>query len=526
MAGFSPVGSLPVAATPEATGAVNYNLVTPNVALLSFVGFLPAISNKPGAQVEQFGLYIGAASSSPEAIVEQHGAYILGKVGTIAQVEQMGLYVLTPPPFAPGQVEQFGLYVTSKTNPEAVVEQFGFYIVGRITPLVIPALANVTPETPIFETWAWLSDSIPSDDGGEQRISLRKEPRRSFANKFVFPTADDVREAQRQLFKAFREEVAISLHQYGTRLKAPAALAASYLTFMPERTDLRDDGWVLIVEDDKYEIKLVDTIDGTGCSITTPLDNAYTKRAKVIPVAVGLMEDKAALVRYNPNDVASLTIKSRENLPVVPFLRPGMDVELTEFGGLPVLERRAIGTEFDDIFDLGRQEFDYGGRIGFYIPWTNAKLSGEREYLTQRVFNQDDFDYMKTFFDYCKGTVNPFYLPTYRADFEVIEPPVASGSTFKVSGHAYSEDYSSNPAFKQIAIFSEAGVHYASISGVVEDGADDVLTFTPVLPADTAWEDDQAICLLLRARLGSDEVSLEHQALHTIFRTSVRTVDV
>lgn len=518
--GFSPQITNPLRIT---SGAPSY---------LQFRGFLPSVVNSGGMQVEAFSVYAVGSDDAPDLQVEQYGAYVLGLGTAELNADAFSFYAATSrnPVLA---IEAYSLYIAASAPSELTVEQLGYYIVSRSTPLVIPALAATVPETPIGEQWAWSTDVIISEDGSEQRINLRNEPVRTFSNRYVFADGNEVRAAKQQLFAAFREEVAIPLHVYATRLKAVAAIGAMYLTFNPAKTDLREDRgpgsnpryYVLVIEGSTYEMHLVDTIDGTGCSITTPLANAYTLKAKVMPIALSVIDNGAALIQYPGNGAASLTLKGKETSPVTPFLRPGTPNDLTIFDGIPVLERRAMGDEFNDVYDMGMTKIDFGGKVHFRTPWNFTKLSGERSFLCNRVLDPDDWDYFKTFFDYCKGSVCPFYLPTYREDFDVVTPAASSGDEFTVAGQTYSADYFDNPAFKQIMITSDAGVHYATIVGTAADGDDEVLTFSPALSADALWASNQDICLLLRARLGTDEVNLEHQSLHTIFGTSIRTID-
>jgi hypothetical protein len=304
MAGFGPVGSLVVASLPDAGGAVNYNVVNPGTLLLEFVGYGPTVTNDPGLQVETFSLYIAglgspelqveqygayavSKSADPDLQVEQFGSYIIGQVGAPFQVEQYGIYVVGAI-ISTLQIEGYSLYAVASEVPPVQIEQYGAYIVARSTPLVIPALAGTVPETPINESWLWLSDRMVSEDGSEQRISLRNEPRRAFSNSYMLDRRQrNPFDKATTIFGAFREEVAVPLYVYQTRLKAAVAAGASYLTFNPVKTDLRDGGWVLVVEDGVYELKdHYDAGRNRLQSLRRRLSHAYTKRAKVMPVAV------------------------------------------------------------------------------------------------------------------------------------------------------------------------------------------------------------------------------------------------
>jgi hypothetical protein len=52
----------------------------------------------------------------------------------------------------------------------------------------------------------------------------------------------------------------------------------------------------------------------------------------------------------------------------------------------------------------------------------------------------------------CKGRLNPFWLPTWLADFRLYAPAAAGGSVLKILPSAYSRFAFANPARRDIAI--------------------------------------------------------------------------
>lgn len=545
MAGFLPVGSFPVASVPGAAEE-NPNVVNATSSvLLQFKGFLGTVDNLPGLQVEAYSFYAVVHDEAADLQTEQYSLYVAGfDASATLQIEQYGAYIVAQEP-PPMQVEAYSLYIVGSIvtemqveaysvyiagyddNVDLQIEQFGVYLIGRSTPLVIPALAGIVPEVPMLERLSWDTDIMTSEDGTEQRVNVRAEPRRALSVQYVFGDSDEVRQARRELLSTFREEVAFPLYMYATELTTAADATDTYLTFDPTRTDLRDDGWVLVIEEDIYELKTIDNLDGTGCTITTPLANSYSTNALILPVLVGFADDRAALGSFPATGVAKLSLKAQERVPaLVPFVRPGNAQTLTELDGLPILERRHVGDEFSDTYDRGMDVIDFGGRVHYRIPWNFSKKGGERQFLCQRHLNMDDWDYWRVFMDYCKGSVNPFWAPTFRDDdFDLPAPIAAAANIFTASGHSYAEDYFPNPAFRGIMITSTLGVHYATIIGVAPNGDDDDITFDPALPSDLDWEVDQTVCLLERVRLGIDEIGLEHYGLHTLINTSVITAD-
>ena len=504
-----------------------FNDPAPGSGILTFVGAIPTVDNSPGFDAYQFGEYTVGFAEEGELQVYQYGEYIAAySDGTNElQVYQFGAYVAGSPATS-FDVYQFGAYIGSYGDGELEVYQFGAYICGKVTPLIIPKLAEVEPEVPLLEWWNWWTDKIISDDGTEQRISLRSYPRKRFSHKYVLDGEDVVRETKRLLYKEIRETLAIPLPQYMTRLKAKAAAAAVALVFNIDRTDLRDGGWIVIKEGERYEFHRVDEVTSTGCTLQTALAAEFTTRAWVMPVAVCLVDNKPTMVQKAPNGIASLTLNANQHEFIEPFVRPSNTQVLTYLGDYPVLERRAVGDEFNDQYDTGREDVDYGGTVHYVVPWNFTKISGERTYQCNRILRPTDFDYWQVFADYCNGSVNPFFVPTFREDFNILDAPQANGDSFKVAGQTYSADFFDNPAFQQIMITSDAGAHYATITDVAPDGDDEVIVFTPALPNDIAWESNQAVCLLLKAHLASDEIALEHHALHTNISIAIQTVDL
>lgn len=384
-------------------------------------------------------------------------------------------------------------------------------------------LTNV-PEIPITEEWAWQTNIIVADDGSEQRIELCAYPKRTHNVSIEFAAATEVRAIIALLLQA-GQVIQVPVFQYQTRLKADAAGGSSDIVFVAARTDLRDGDKAYVFDQAGGEVVTLDGLISTGSGLAAPLGRSYTRRASIAPVRAVYAANNATLNRRNPDTSASLQTIFAEVGFTIPFVTEWNTAELEMFRDLPVLPKNAMGTNFGDSYDGGFEIFDFGGLVELRKSWPNAELAFNRVYLCNRVLDADDWDYWRVFADYCRGSCNPFFVPTFRQDFGIHTAPAPTGTTLSFDGESYADDFFPHKAFKQIAIYTSAGVHYATVTAAAKVGGNTNVTFSPALPAGGGWAVDQAISLLLKVRIADDKITCLHSGLHTEVGITMRTVD-
>lgn len=382
------------------------------------------------------------------------------------------------------------------------------------------------PEVPIVEVWAWLTDVIASDDNTEQRIALRDSPRRRFTETLTFDTAEAVRDQLATMYGQYGGVVLVPLYQYQTRIKQPVTIGDTAIYINVDRTEVRAGAYVFIAGKDGAQLAKVSSVETDHIVLEEPAQYDYGTKTIVMPLVPGLMQTGTSFRRSAPNQSGIVELSVQESEPMLPFLRSTNTQTLTEFDGLPILERRPIGTEFDDTFDTGLELIDYEtGNIGTRNSWAFGQIQGTRQFLCQRIWEPNDWDYWKVFLDYCRGKANPFLICSNRPDIVLATPPVADGATMVFAGSTYSTVYSANDAFKRVAIITAAGTHLAKILSVTSGDDGDTVTFTPAFPNAEGWDDIQEVSFMLKCRLSSDEVTLTHQALETTIALGIRTVE-
>lgn len=230
-------------------------------------------------------------------------------------------------------------------------------------------IAIQTPETPISEEWAWLTDLSTSYNGTEDRIPLLRYPRRTFSGNYRFDTKDSLRRHLAMMTKRFRTEFQFPLFQYQVKLKAKVAVGAMGVVVNTRRGDFRVGATALIIEGDTFEQVVVSAITNTSLEFQAPLNNAYSPRAVVCPVVTVFTNTNASVTRANPDHSATSSFTFVERMPTLPFVSPLNSASVAMFDGLPVLAYRAMGTGFEANVATGLTAVEYTGLIDIVSPW-------------------------------------------------------------------------------------------------------------------------------------------------------------
>lgn len=380
------------------------------------------------------------------------------------------------------------------------------------------------PESELTEKWVWPSDLIVKDDGTEQRISLSSLPKRSWQGQMRFDTVVSLRRFLATMFSQYSETFKWPNFALQVKVKARIAAAADTIYLNPARSDFRAGAQALIIEGDTYELFTVDEINSDHITSVAGLANAYSPRALVMPVLTVYPSQSASVTRTAPDHGAVANFEYFEYGFLDPFILEADEATLTLYQGLPVLNKRPIGNSFEMALATGNQVIDYGGLPSIRDQWNNSVWGFPLVFLWHRVLDPEDYQFWKTFADYCRGSTNPFYFPSPRADLEVRTEGVAAGTSITLEGTEYSEHYYVVDSMRDIVVTKPDGTqHFCRVTNVVSGTGHDVLTINPALPAGD-WT-DQTIGFMYLVRLQDDAVTLTHQAVETTVRLNLRTTD-
>lgn len=381
-----------------------------------------------------------------------------------------------------------------------------------------------TPETPIGEEWKWETDLIVSYNGTEDPIPLLRYPKRIFKGDLRFDDLNDLRRHIAMMQKRFEVEFKFPLFQYQAKLKAAVTAGADSVTVNARRGNFKVGEAAIIIEDGEYEEVEIEALTDTTVTFVDPLANSYSTKAFVCPLSTVFANTNASVVRNNPDDIAKASFTYIERLPVEPFIGDLNEAELTTFDSLPVLDQLSIGTDFQSSVSTGLQAVEFLGGYDVVSPWDYMQWGFPVRFRFDNFPNVDGFEWWQLFAETIQGSQNPFLFPTNRADMEIVTPAALGGTGITVLGDEYSQHYWEHGGFSRIFIDSDAGRHYAKITGISSIAGNDRLTFTPALPGGAGWNVNQSIGFLLKCRNEDDRISLDHFGLYTEVTLAIRTV--
>ena len=380
------------------------------------------------------------------------------------------------------------------------------------------------PESGITEKWVYESDVITSDNGEEQRISLSRLPKRSWSGNYTFDSEVDLRRHLATMFAQFKAAFDWPAWHMGVKIKTTAAAGQKTIVCNPARSDFRAGQKALIKLGSAYEVVTIDEIESDHVTVTTNLVSTWTKQAYICPIWSVYSANNAAVIRRPANKYATSSFSFFEYGFVNPFILEDDEYMLPAYATLPLLNRRAIGTEFNEQLITGAEVTDYGGQPSIRSRWNNAQRGFSLSWKCPRGYSPDEWKWWKTFADYCRGSVNPFFLPTFRPDFEIYTAAVGGGNTVVIADTSYSEVYQNQETFNNIVFTKPDGTqHFATITNVATGSGRNTLTFSPALPGGT-WT-GQILSFLLKCRIADDTVSTVHNGLNSLVTLNLRTVD-
>jgi hypothetical protein len=384
-------------------------------------------------------------------------------------------------------------------------------------------LISAVFDNPVTEEWNWITDTFVSDDGTEQRIQLSDPPRRTLIVNYQFTDEEETRKMSRNML-AGQFGFLIPAYHLATKI-APAAIGDSVINLSPDRTELRDGCEAVIFDriTGAWRRVTVATVNPASVTLTAPLAAITGNRAMICPLWAMIAPDNATLTRGRVNAISSVGFTLTSLTYVDPFLNPTNTTVLTTFAGLPVLPFNNVGQDFSEYVNTGATNMDFGGAIEIRSRWLHSKQGFGKTFLVQRIFDNAKWLWWRSFADYCKGSCNPFYMPTYRPDFSIVG--VAAGASITLKDVDYFNDFFPFATYKQFAIFTDAGVHYTSATAANLVGGNTVVTIDPPLPGGAGYANNQVASLLLQCRIADDKVSCEHMALETNITINMRTVD-
>lgn len=392
--------------------------------------------------------------------------------------------------------------------------------------LIIPAI----PEDPLTEEWEWLTDVPTSVNNSEQRIALRDVPRRTMRMNFIIDSEDSVKRFIRQFMFDLAGQIIVPYYQYATLTLQASLMGTDQLYFDQARTDLRVGALVYILNPDgSSELGEIAELNAPGGRLDSPLTINVAKGAYIMPAFQSIIPNKQSLSRYSVNNVGEAEIVATSSLARPIFSRPGSTAVITSFDGYDVLDKRPIYDGLSQTtFENGSQIVDnLTGNQEIFSHWTATQEAGKRQFKINRVRKPEEMDYWRDFCGNRRGQWKSFLIITFRSDEYVYQTPAPSASELIITGSDYASlFFPVGEIYSRLALWNgTAWVFCKVISAEANDDGNSVCTLSAPLPADPGQLNFQFASYLMKVRLGTDKVSLEHTGLESFISLNIISVN-
>jgi hypothetical protein len=473
---------------------------------------------------------------------ELWNSYTLAKtLNTIALTNADGAVVsgqALPITFAPLEIKPYVLTVP-KEGEASINAQFQFNFTATLEPNILTltgtrALVIATvPDVPVGETWKWLTDKSVSFDSTEQRIALRNSPRVELNVDLLSIGIAEVLEIER-LISIANGRLYLPHFQWATVVTQDSAIGATSVYFANAKTDTRANEYVLILEKTGYRLLRLETVTASYATLYSPLTAEIKAGALVIPCFDSYVDNNVNFNRGQISEHSKVTI-SADVIPIrASFTRPGHSATLTTFESYPVLNRRPTFKSLSNSYETGQRVIDNKtGLLDSKSDWAFSRVTKSVYFHVQRIMNSacgfsgsTEIDYFRLFFDTVKGELKPFLMSTFNKDQNLISTPADASNTVVLEGSSYCDTFYLNPSYTRLALDTNSGVHYCRvISASKTINNDTTIVFAPALPSGVGWAQINTISYLIKARLASDTVKVQHDSLKTSFSFGIRAIE-
>ena len=498
------VFSLPAASTQTSTGAVApcfgadwYNRIHVNLDVASI-----QVGNLLSAQTRNLSVW---------------NAYFVSEtLNAIGQVGAGGMILSgqPTPPLSYGPLQELIYSLSITLDGPGIFDAFFTFDFGSAgAPVLEVSGARVVvwphmAQRPITETLEFLTDVLEARTGAEQRVMVRAEPRNSYRALYQSSDPQEVALLLNELFGWQGRTFGVPQWQYARHLGADLAGGETVLNVDTTNADFRDGGLVIFWKDyATWEIGEIVSHSSSQITLARALTSAHSAiNTWVVPMHLCVGSDPTSYSRTGNGVLqAELAWRSVESVDV-----SAADGSLTLYQGMPVLS------------DLNFAENAAESVAAEYT--TIDSRSGVFETLVKRLapvvatakrWDTDDLAAAwatRQLLYALRGRQRSFWLPTFRADFQLASTIGPSDTAITVLPESYQRLVNLQEPLAHIAIYLNSGtVFYRAITSVVPAGANEQLGIDSTLGVTVNPSDVLRISYLVRSRLDADSIEILHQ---------------
>lgn len=431
------------------------------------------------------------------------GTTLLGVPSLPATMNPLDGYVMT-------------LEVSTNGNP-TVDDDLAFVFDFGGTTINVPIVLNrivlfpVRPELPYRERMQFRTDIIPHEDGGSQRIRIRKNPRQLF--NWDIRLEDGFFGKQRidtLLFDWQARTWGLPMWHEATDLTVAAT--AGDLTINVTSTadaDYRIGGLALVfVDGTLFDVQTIDSFTATTITFENAILNSYPVRAAVVPLRTANMREEVQGARFpNANQDLQISFRVLDN-----------DADLADTTGWPTYNGKVL-LEDCNVLPGGSMSESFIRRIVLNDPGSGVTSQdspwayGKRGYpLTLRANSKAETWDLRQLMHHFGGQQISFYVPTFGKDLTPTGTLLNASNDLDIENIGYTQHVQNRGPKRHIWIrLTDGTTLQREVTSSTEIDADN-----ETLVVDSAWPNDitvaeiDRISYLEEVRYNSDEIEVNY----------------
>ncbi|MBK1615000.1 hypothetical protein CKO44_16140 [Rubrivivax gelatinosus] len=380
-------------------------------------------------------------------------------------------------------------------------------------------MATVFPFSPdwsddVIERLSWLTDVIPQDGGGEQRVQLREGARRTLEYS-VKPIGDRERVLASHIIAAAGGE-AMLLPQWldAPWVTAKAAAGASSVS-VHSTTDhaVSIGGQVALLEAGRYETAVVQALATGAVGLTLPLASEWPAGARLAPLASAWLQPEGRMI-YPADSVGRMTLTWEIDGEWIGVAA----AEAADYRGYPVLLPQ---TDWSDEVgdDLTRDLLVFDSETGLRSRTLTTGLLTAQRVHRWTLKGRPAIAAFKAWLAARAGRLNPIWHPSNQADVLPVEAIGAAATTLVCEDRGLWRLFAGGQkpgavGRRDLMIVSTAGTRwYRRVTNAVQlSGGREQLTIDSALGTALATSAVALVSLMRLVRLAADTVEIAYKS--------------
>ncbi|MNK66235.1 hypothetical protein D3C87_855510 [compost metagenome] len=358
-------------------------------------------------------------------------------------------------------------------------------------------------------THEYLTDIFTTRSGKEQRRALRTSPRKKLA--FVaLATGDKLRRFERLMAAWLKNTFIVPDMTRNVVTTTPLDAGTQQVDLDAVPAWIKVGGSVILMQGDKTEARLVETISGNSVTFTSIAESPWMPGARVHAVLSGRMGQDMRATR--PTDDAA-QIQVRFNVTPASEDEPALPAATTTWRGAEVfLTKPNYITPITIIPTYPVEDVDYNrGVTKTFTPINFGTKTWQAEYLAA---TRAQADALLNTFRRAKGRRGAFYMPTWKDDLPPMDPITVGSFRIRTKGRDTAKLMSGDSVHRNVAVFGTDGttVMFNHVQQIIEiedeRGNDTILVLSNAWVQPLRVDQILRICWMPLWRFASDQLTI------------------